>query len=75
MLSVEAINTNAIVFGLTRSGFEHRVYSTRGVHANNYTTGAFAVNRTTTDNAMAKRKRDIRTNYDLQTLHRTLKIE
>jgi hypothetical protein len=40
MLSKEATNTNFIVFGLTRSGFEPMIYHTRGEHANHYTTNA-----------------------------------
>ena len=40
MISGEATNTNNIVFGLTRSGLEHTIYSTRGEHANLYTTDA-----------------------------------
>jgi hypothetical protein len=34
-LSGEAANTNFIVFGLTRPGFEPTIYRTRGEHANN----------------------------------------
>jgi hypothetical protein len=38
--SGEAINTNFVVFGLTRPGLGPEIYSTRGEHANNYTTDA-----------------------------------
>jgi hypothetical protein len=37
-LSREATNTNYIIFGLTRSGFEPTIYRTLGKHANHYTT-------------------------------------
>jgi hypothetical protein len=40
VLSGEATNTIFIVFGLTRSGFEPKIYHTRGEHANDYTTDA-----------------------------------
>ena len=40
MLSGEVTNTNFIVFGLTRSGFEPTIYCTRDKHANHYTTDA-----------------------------------
>jgi len=40
VLSEEATNTSFIVFGLTRSVFEPRIYRTRGEHANHYTTDA-----------------------------------
>jgi hypothetical protein len=36
VLSGEATNTNFIVFGMTRPGLEHTIYSTRGEHANHY---------------------------------------
>ena len=38
MLSGEAMNTNFIVFELTRSGLELMIYQTLGEHANHYTT-------------------------------------
>jgi D-alanyl-D-alanine dipeptidase len=38
MLIGEAINTNFIVFGLTRSGLESTIYRTQGKHANHYST-------------------------------------
>jgi hypothetical protein len=38
--SKEATNTNFIVLGLTRPGFEPMIYRTRGEHANHYTTDA-----------------------------------
>ena len=38
MLSVEATNTNFIVFGFTRPGLEPTIYRTRGEHANIYAT-------------------------------------
>ena len=41
MPSGEATNTNFIVFGLTRSGFEPMIYSTRGKHANHCTNDQF----------------------------------
>ena len=44
MLSGEATNTNVIVFGLTRPGFESKIYRTRGENANHYAT--IAVYRT-----------------------------
>jgi hypothetical protein len=44
MLSGEATNTNFIVLGLTWSGFEPKIYCTRGEHANHYTTDAFGFN-------------------------------
>jgi hypothetical protein len=37
MLTEEAANINCIVFGLTRTGFEHIICHTRCEHANNYT--------------------------------------
>ena len=37
MRSGEATDTNCIVFGLTRSGFEPTIYRTRGEHTNHYT--------------------------------------
>ena len=40
MPSLEAINTNFIVFGLTRLGLEPTIYHTPGEHANHYTTDA-----------------------------------
>ena len=40
MLNGEAINTNFIVFGLTRSGLEPTIYHTQGEHAYHYTTNA-----------------------------------
>ena len=40
MLSAQAANTNIIVFDLTRSGLEPSIYSTRGEHANQYSTDA-----------------------------------
>ena len=40
MLSGEATNTNFIVLGLTRPGFEPTIYCTRGEHAN-HRCGAF----------------------------------
>jgi hypothetical protein len=40
VVSGEVTNTNFIVFGLTRSGFEATIYHTRGEHANYYTTDA-----------------------------------
>jgi hypothetical protein len=52
MLSGEATtNTNFIVFGLTRSGLEPTIYSTRGEHANHYTKVAV---RTYTDVIIVK---------------------
>ena len=33
-------NTNCIVFGLTRPGFEHTIYRTRDEHANHFFTDA-----------------------------------
>ena len=36
-LAEEATNTNFIVFGLTRSGFEPMIYCTWGKHADHYT--------------------------------------
>jgi hypothetical protein len=36
VLSGEAINTNFIVFGLTRPGLKPTIYHTRGEHANHY---------------------------------------
>jgi hypothetical protein len=36
MLSGEATNTNFIVFGLTRSGFEPTIYRTRSEHEKLY---------------------------------------
>jgi hypothetical protein len=41
--SGEALNTNFIVFGLTRSELEPTIYHTRGEHANHYTTDAVHV--------------------------------
>ena len=38
VFSEEAINTNFIVFDLTRSGLEPTIYFTRGKYANHYTT-------------------------------------
>jgi hypothetical protein len=38
--SGEAINTNFVVFGLTRPGLAFEIYRTRGEHANKYTTDA-----------------------------------
>ena len=32
------MNTNFLVFGMTRSGLEPTIYRTRGMHANHYTT-------------------------------------
>ena len=43
MLSGEPTNTNFIVFGLTRPGFEPTIYRTRGEHANHYATDAVNV--------------------------------
>jgi len=40
MLNGEATNTNFIVFGLTLSALETKVYRTRGEHANHYTINA-----------------------------------
>ena len=40
MLSEEAINTNCIVFGLTRLGLEPTIYRTRREPANHYATDA-----------------------------------
>ena len=40
MLSGEATNTNFIVFGLTRPGFEPTIYRTRGEHVYHYATDA-----------------------------------
>ena len=40
MLNGEPTNTNLIVSGLTRPGFEPTIYRTRGKHANHYTTDA-----------------------------------
>jgi hypothetical protein len=40
MLSVEATNTNFIVFGFTQLGLEPTIYYPRGEHANHYTTDA-----------------------------------
>ena len=40
MLSGEATNTNFIIFGLTRSELEPRIYRTRDEHANHYTNEA-----------------------------------
>ena len=40
MLSGEATNTNFLVFGLTRSGLQPRIYHTRGEHVDHYTTDA-----------------------------------
>jgi Leucine-rich repeat (LRR) protein len=42
LLSVEATNTNFVVFGLTRLGLEPTIYRTRGEHTNHYTTDAVA---------------------------------
>jgi hypothetical protein len=39
-----AINTNFIVFGLTRSGLEPTIYRTQGEHANHYATDAVTQN-------------------------------
>jgi hypothetical protein len=44
VLSGEATNTNFIVFGLTQPGLEPTTYSTRGEHANHYTTNAVILN-------------------------------
>jgi hypothetical protein len=38
LLSREAVNTNLIVFYLTRPEVEHTIYGIRGEHANHYTT-------------------------------------
>jgi hypothetical protein len=38
--SGELVNTNFIVFGVTRSGFEPTIHLTRGDHANHYITDA-----------------------------------
>jgi hypothetical protein len=38
MFIKETANIKLIVFGLTRPGLEPTVYSTRGEHANHYTT-------------------------------------
>ena len=46
MLIGEAINTNLIDFGLTRSGLEHTIYRTWGEHANRYTTDEHTIYRT-----------------------------
>ena len=43
MLSGEAIITNFLVFGLTRSGLEPMIYRTRGEHANHFTTDAVVI--------------------------------
>ena len=40
MISGEAINTNFIVFGLTRPDVELTIYRTRGEHANHYANDA-----------------------------------
>jgi hypothetical protein len=40
VLSVEATNTNFVVFGLTRLGLEPTIFRTRGEYANDYTTDA-----------------------------------
>ena len=40
MRSGEGTNTNFIVFGWNRSGFEPKIYCIRGKHVNNYTTDA-----------------------------------
>jgi hypothetical protein len=40
MLSREATDTNFIIVGLTRSGLEPTIYSTRGEDENHYTTDA-----------------------------------
>jgi hypothetical protein len=44
VLRGEATNTNYIVFGLTQPGLEPTTYSTRGEHANHYTTNAVKLN-------------------------------
>jgi hypothetical protein len=56
----EATNTNFIIFGLTRPGFEPIIYHNPGEHANHYNT----------DVVVDKRQRT-----KLQTLCRKLKIE
>ena len=38
MLCEEVTNTNFIVFGLTRSGLDPKIYLPRGEHASHYTT-------------------------------------
>ena len=43
MLSGKTINTNFIVFGLTRPELEPTIYRTRGQHANYYTGNAVIV--------------------------------
>jgi hypothetical protein len=40
LLSVEAENTNVIIFGLTQSALEPTIYCTRSEHANDYMTDA-----------------------------------
>jgi hypothetical protein len=40
VLSGEAANTNFIVLGLSRTGFEPMIYHIQGEHANHYTTNA-----------------------------------
>jgi hypothetical protein len=49
MFSGEAINTNFIVFGLTRPGIKPTIYCTQGEHANHYTTYAEALSRKSKD--------------------------
>jgi hypothetical protein len=44
VISGEAINTNCIVFGLTRPGLEPTIYRTRCEIANHYTTEAVFLN-------------------------------
>ena len=43
MLNGEVTNTNVIVFGLNRSGFESTIDHTGGEDANQYTTDAVAL--------------------------------
>jgi hypothetical protein len=38
VLSGEATNTNFIIFDLTQSGLEHKIYRTQEEQANHYTT-------------------------------------
>jgi hypothetical protein len=50
VLSGEATHTNFIVFGETRPGLEPTIYRTRGERANQYTTDAVFVKKSTTTN-------------------------
>ena len=45
MVSREATNTNFIIFGLTRSGFEPMIHRSWGENANHYTTHAIHINK------------------------------